>query len=182
MARRKRQLGEEELALWRQVAERVTPLGPRLPEPVAPRAAAPNGKPAPPRPTAPPPAPKAQGPAGPAPIQMDAKAHKRLVRGRMDPEARIDLHGMTLAQAHASLTSFILASRATGRRLVLVITGKGKARDDGGPIPPQTGLLRRQVPLWLREPPLAGSVLEISEAHRKHGGSGALYVYLKRQR
>lgn len=182
MARGKRQLGEEELALWRQVAERVTPLNPRAAEPAPPRQTAPNGTPAPPRPSAPPPQPKAPRPAAPGPIQMDAKAHKRLTRGRMEPEARLDLHGMTLAQAHGSLTQFILASRAAGRRLVLVITGKGKLREDTGPIPPQTGLLRRQVPLWLREPPLAGTVLDITEAHRKHGGSGALYVYLKRAR
>ncbi|WP_375279552.1 Smr/MutS family protein [Pseudooctadecabacter sp.] len=117
-----------------------------------------------------------------APVQMDQKAYGRLRRGKLKPEARIDLHGMTLAQAHPALTGFILRSASMGHRLVLVITGKGKNRDDGGPIPTKFGVLRHQVPQWLAMAPLSGLVLQVTEAHIRHGGGGAYYVYLRRGR
>jgi DNA-nicking Smr family endonuclease len=117
-----------------------------------------------------------------APVQMDQKAFGRLRRGKLKPEARIDLHGMTLAQAHPVLTGFILRSAGAGHRLVLVITGKGKQRDDGGPIPTRSGVLRHQVPQWLAMAPLGGLVMQIAESHIRHGGQGAYYVYLRRTR
>lgn len=117
-----------------------------------------------------------------APVQMDQKAYGRLKRGKLKPEARIDLHGMTLAQANPALTGFILRSASMGHRLVLVITGKGKNRDDGGPIPTKFGVLRHQVPQWLKMAPLGGLVLQVSQAHLRHGGGGAYYVYLRRNR
>lgn len=117
-----------------------------------------------------------------SPVQMDRKAFGRLKRGKLKPEARIDLHGMTLAQAHPALTGFILRSASAGHRLVLVITGKGKPRDDGGPIPTKFGVLRHQVPQWLSMAPLGGLVLQVSASHVRHGGDGAYYVYLRRPR
>lgn len=117
-----------------------------------------------------------------APVHMDKKAFQRLKRGKLVPEAKLDLHGMTLDQAHPALTGFILRSHAAGLRLVLVVTGKGKDRDTGGPIPVRHGILRHNVPQWLRMPPLGPLVLQITEAHLKHGGGGAYYVYLRRQR
>lgn len=116
------------------------------------------------------------------PVRMDQRAFQRLKRGRLYPEARIDLHGMTLDQAHPALTGFVMRSYAEGKRLVLVITGKGKSRDDGGPIPVRFGVLKHQVPQWLRMMPLRPIVLQVTEAHQKHGGSGAYYVYLRRVR
>lgn len=116
-----------------------------------------------------------------APLQMDAKTHGKMTRGKLAPEARIDLHGMTLAEAHPELIRFVLNAQSAGLRLVLVITGKGKRREDLGPIPQRTGALRHQVPQWLRLPPLGPAVLQVSEAHLKHGGSGAYYVYLRRR-
>jgi DNA-nicking Smr family endonuclease len=118
---------------------------------------------------------------GQAPLAMDRKTHGKLKRGKLRPEARLDLHGMTLSQAHPELMSFILSSQAAGRRLVLVITGKGKPRDTGDPIPTRLGVLRHQVPQWLRMPPLGSVVLQVSEAHARHGGHGAFYVYLRRR-
>jgi DNA-nicking Smr family endonuclease len=118
---------------------------------------------------------------GKAPLQMDAKTHGKMTRGKLQPEARIDLHGMTLAEAHPELIRFILNAHSDGLRLVLVITGKGKWRDDGGPIPQRVGALRHQVPGWLHLPPLGPAVLQVTEAHQKHGGSGAYYVYLRRR-
>lgn len=102
-------------------------------------------------------------------------------RGRILPEARLDLHGMTAERAHAALTRFICAAHADGRRLVLVITGKGRGPDEAG-LPYRPGILRYSVPHWLATPPLARMVLEVVEAHRSHGGAGALYVYLRRLR
>lgn len=115
-------------------------------------------------------------------IRMDRKKFQRMTRGKLTPEARMDLHGMTLADAHPALTGFILSSHAAGRRLVLVITGKGRGRDDGGPIPSRPGVLKRQVPIWLSAPPLSQAVLQVAEASRRHGGAGAYYVYLGRKK
>ena len=117
-----------------------------------------------------------------APLQMDAKAFGRMTRGKLAPEARIDLHGLTLAEAHPDLIRFILNAQGNQMRLVLVITGKGKRGADHGPIPQRMGALRHQVPQWLRLPPLGQAVLQVAEAHLKHGGSGAYYVYLRRGR
>ena len=115
------------------------------------------------------------------PLHMDAKQFARMSRGRLAPESRIDLHGMTLAEAHPELVAFILDAWRQEMRLVLVITGKGKIRDDHGPIPQRMGVLRHQVPQWLRLPPLGPVVQQVAEAHLKHGGAGAYYVYLRRK-
>lgn len=120
--------------------------------------------------------------APPKAVKMDRKAFDRLKRGKLKPEGRIDLHGMTLAQAGPVLMRFVSESFAKQRRLVLVITGKGKDRDDGGPIPTPRGVLRRQVPQWLAMPPMSSMVLQIEQAHLRHGGEGAYYVYLRRSR
>ena len=115
------------------------------------------------------------------PLTMDAKTHTRMTKGKLLPEARLDLHGMTLAEAHSELIAFILTARSRGLRLVLVITGKGKATHDSGAIPHRIGALRHQLPHWLRLPPLAPVVQQLAEAHLRHGGSGAYYVYLRRK-
>lgn len=111
---------------------------------------------------------------------MDYKSFKKMKRGKSTPEATFDLHGMTVAQAHSALIHFLMTSYSRNMRLVLVITGKGKFQKDTGPIPRQVGILRHQVPQWLRMPPLRDKVLQVSEAHGKHGGSGAYYVYLRK--
>lgn len=118
------------------------------------------------------------------PVSMDRKLHGKMMRGKLEPEARIDLHGMTVAQAHQALTGFILASQARGLRLVLVITGKGRTKgpDYAAPMPSRAGVLKHEVPQWLRSGPAATLVLELREAHRSHGGSGAYYVYLRKRR
>lgn len=114
------------------------------------------------------------------PVRMDKKMFGKMKRGKMLPEGKIDLHGMTLDQAHPALTGFVLRSHAEGKRLVLVITGKGKSHRDDGPIPVRRGVLKHQVPQWLAMAPLSSVVLQIAEAHMRHGGTGAYYVYLRR--
>jgi DNA-nicking Smr family endonuclease len=195
MARR-RHLSPEEADLWRSVAQTARPLRAaplHLPEPTEPpkapeplHHARPRLSPfvlgektrAPERRDLAPTLPQL---LGEAPLQMDAKTHGKMTRGKLAPEARIDLHGLTLAEAHPELIGFILNAQSQGMRLVLVITGKGKRREDHGPIPQRMGALRHQVPQWLRLPPLGPAVLQVSEAHLKHGGSGAYYVYLRRR-
>lgn len=193
-----RRLSKEEIALWRRVADKAEPMHPERPAPLAEI----RDKPGPKRPK--PPAPSlpdfkigsragmaASGPVfAPGsgegslrtPLHMDKKTHGKMKRGKMVPEGRLDLHGMTLDQAHPALINFILSAQARGKRLVLVITGKGKTRRDDGPIPQRPGLLRHNVPQWLAHPMLAQAVLQVAEAHTRHGGGGAYYVYLRKTR
>lgn len=118
------------------------------------------------------------------PVQMDRNLHTKMMRGKLDPEARIDLHGMTVAQAHHALMGFIIHAHQRGLRLVLVITGKGRTvgPDHAAPMPARAGVLKHEVPQWLRSGVLAPMVLEIRESHRSHGGTGAYYVYLRKRR
>ena len=117
--------------------------------------------------------PRAPGAAGPLkPDPLEPGRHRRLMRGRDRVAGVIDLHGLNHDQARATLTRFILDAHADGRRTVLVITGKGALGD---------GVLRRRAPEWLAAPPLRALVAGLSEAHRRHGGEGALYVALKRR-
>ena len=102
---------------------------------------------------------------------IDRKTRKRIVKGRMPIEARIDLHGMNQNSAISKLRGFLLQAQSNDCRLVLVITGKGEAGN---------GILRRQVPNWLTNNDMINVVSGYQEAHISHGGSGALYVRLKR--
>jgi DNA-nicking Smr family endonuclease len=111
---------------------------------------------------------------------MDRRRFEKLRRGRLEPEARLDLHGMTLERAHAALTAFVAAAHADGLRLVLIITGKGRDGAADALAPHRRGALRHSVPHWLAAPPLVGRVLQVAPAHPRHGGGGALYVYLRR--
>ena len=71
---------------------------------------------------------------------MDRKAFGKMKRGKLVPEGKIDLHGMTLNQAHPALVRFIMSAHAAGKRLVLVVTGKGRSGDHDGPIPERRGI------------------------------------------
>jgi DNA-nicking Smr family endonuclease len=115
----------------------------------------------------------------PAP-RMDRKRYEKMRRGRLDPDARIDLHGMTAERAHAALNGFIARAHASGLRLVLIITGKGRATDGFMAGDREQGILRRSVPHWLAMPPNHLRILHLTAAHRRHGGEGAFYVYLAR--
>ena len=115
-------------------------------------------------------------------VKMDMKAFTKLKKGKLEPEDTLDLHGMTLETAFPALSSFISRAHSTQKRLVLVITGKGKNTDPGYAVPQRNGVLRSQVPIWLKEPRLSSLVLQIERAHHKHGGLGAFYIYLRRNR
>ncbi len=107
---------------------------------------------------------------------LDKRSAARLKRGQLAIEGRIDLHGMTQATAHQALEEFLTASQRAGKRCVLVITGKG-LRPTG-----ETGVLRNLVPRWMNAPAIRGRVLGFSTAQPRDGGTGALYVLLKRRR
>ncbi len=106
---------------------------------------------------------------------LDRRTDDRLRRGQLAIEARIDLHGQTQSSAYDALYHFVTASHATGRRCVLVITGKGPVSQGGG-------VLRTMVPRWLAEPSLRRRIIALHRAQPRDGGDGALYVLLKRQR
>ncbi len=106
---------------------------------------------------------------------IDRANAERLKRGLHPIEARLDLHGLTQAEAHNELIEFVEASYQSGRRCLLVITGRGL-----GPEGP--GVLKSAVPRWLAEARTRPRILAISAAQPRHGGAGALYVLLRRQR
>ena len=114
--------------------------------------------------------------------QVDPAIHKKVRRGRIDIDGRIDLHGMTQAEARDTLRRFIGTRAARGDRTVLVITGKG-VRTDNDYIAAMTerGILRTMLPIWLSEPGMSALVSGWSVAARGHGGEGAWYVRLRRQ-
>jgi DNA-nicking Smr family endonuclease len=104
---------------------------------------------------------------------IDRRSAEKLRRGRLPIDGRLDLHGMTQEAASGRLASFLERAESQGKRCVLVITGKGLASG---------GVLRDQVPRWLNLPPNRARVLAVDYARPQHGGGGALYVLLKRQR
>ncbi len=125
--------------------------------------------------------------AMPAPTGVDGATALRLKRGKLEPGARLDLHGLTEAQAYRALVTFVRGAHARGLRLLLVVTGKGRPLPGDKPfdlelVARSRGVLRTLVPRWLAEPDLARFVARTDEAHRRHGGAGALYVYVRKKR
>jgi DNA-nicking Smr family endonuclease len=175
----KRPLRPEELKVWSIVAGTVRPLPGRatpMPEPESAATAALSSA----SDGGPPvriPAPQPHRPSAPRPrVGLEAiepNRHNRIVRERDPISARLDLHGYDQDRARAVLEGFLRRAWDEGFRSVLVITGKGVQGD---------GVLRRSAPEWLAAPHLAEMVAGVSEAHRRHGGAGALYVALKRKR
>ena len=113
---------------------------------------------------------------------MDKKTFKKLVKGKMEIEGTIDLHGLTADQAKIKLITFINHSYSLGKRLIIVITGKGKHKGFDEFQRPINGVLRQNLPEWLSGPSVSNKVLQVTQAQPKHGGAGAFYVYLRRQR
>lgn len=178
--RRKPEISPEDHAVWAEVAKTATPLPGRM------ALAIPD----------PPPAesPAESAPQHPMQLALAAPLHQRalpplsgiekrlakdVARGSRALDARIDLHGMRQAEAHAALNAFIHRAHAGGARMVLVITGKGGGLDAQGE---ERGVLRRMVPHWLADPVMQRMVIGFDNAARGHGGEGALYVRIRRKR
>lgn len=176
----------EEKALWAKAMVDAKPLKRRARkvEEEAPPAPQPQPKPKkkvgriPP----PPPPPSPLPPPAKTPIALDKsqapgldkRTAERFRKGHREIEGRLDLHGMTQDAAWSRLVSTIERAHRDGKRALLVITGKGSS--SGG------GVLRATVPRWLTEAPLRPLVLAHAPAQPKDGGSGALYVLLRRKR
>jgi DNA-nicking Smr family endonuclease len=190
--RHRRRLTEDEHKLWSGVIRSIAPLkrkpaGPHRAEtpPAAGERVPPRrrAEPTPVRHTAakvakpaPKPTPKPVLPVG----GLDRRQKHRLARGTEPIDGRIDLHGKTQSEAHAALLGFLRRAQADGARYVLVITGKGGAFGAG--THGERGILKRQVPMWLRLPEFRSHVLAVEDAHAAHGGEGALYVRVRRAR
>jgi DNA-nicking Smr family endonuclease len=175
---RRRSLSDEENALWTGFTRSIEPLhrasqsakssADKTPHATPPKPARPlPRREAPPEKKAPPLAP------------LGRRLKQRVARGRESIDARLDLHGLTQAQAHAALLGFLQRAQADGARIALVVTGKGRGKgvDQRG-----HGVLKRQVPLWLSLPQFRSLVVGSEDAHLGHGGEGALYVRLRRPR
>jgi DNA-nicking Smr family endonuclease len=180
-------LTREDVRLWVEVAKTVTP---------KPDASLPQSQddhlddggilPAPSAPKISPPTIRTATPEKPKPLPLaplERRLRQRLSRGQMDVPMKLDLHGLRQGEAHSVLRDFVLRAFQNDVRVVLVVTGKGKAanRDETG-FSDHPGVLRRMVPHWLSEPNLRHMVLGFEEASQGHGGSGALFVRLRSNR
>lgn len=187
--RRLRSLSAEERALWAEVLRGVAPLARRFPASLPDADAAPSrdsdqAGPTPEPPAAQPAVPwsasKTVRPSQPPLAPFERKVRLALRRGTRGVDARLDLHGLRQDQAHAALLAFLRRSQNAGHGLVLVVTGKGAGGSDGPT--GERGVLRRMVPNWLRLPDLRPLVLGFEEGPPRLGGSGALYIRLRRHR
>ena len=178
--KRLRRLTDEEIALWTEVARSVARRrGAALPIPSNPTR--PTRPPAPSPTATESPADRPAKPSTPPPLApLERRLKRELSRGRAAIDGALDLHGLTQAEAHQALRGFLRHSQTRGARLVIIVTGKGGATDEFSGWPNERGVLKRLTPQWLREPDLRSVVLGFEEAGRAHGGSGALYVRLRR--
>ncbi|MBB3950956.1 Smr/MutS family protein [Aureimonas jatrophae] len=186
--RKRRALTGEEKRLWRAIALTAKPMRGRAlpeaePEPDAPAAM-----------TAPPPAPAPASPAAlrallagttasapargsaspPALHPIERPVRRKIGRGRIPLEDRIDLHGQTEASAHGTLLFFLRRAQANGLRIVLVITGRGASLGS-------TGSLKRALPHWFATADFRSLVSGFEPAERGHGGEGAFYVRVRKR-
>jgi DNA-nicking Smr family endonuclease len=184
---KKKNFSVHDHGLWDDVARSIRPLG---------KSALKLGAVAMPNPaiTFTPPKPAAHKPVlkkSPPPITgFDRRTEQKLMRGKVEIEGRLDLHGMNLEEARIRLLDFITHRRMQGLSLVLVITGKGASPfashtlhgRDHFYAPEREGRLRRSLPDWLHEAQFRTHVTGFQPAHPKHGGGGAFYVKLRRIR
>ena len=127
----------------------------------------------------------AQARGGPPLAQFDRRKARQIASGKVEVDARIDLHGLYQREAYARLRAFLSEAHARGLKRVLVITGKGGGEPPdrlGELVGERRGVLRRSVPHWLEEPELRSVVASFTQAGVRHGGAGALYVELRRSR
>lgn len=106
------------------------------------------------------------------PKTLEPSGDKRVRRGRIQIDRRIDLHDMTRDQARPALFNLIRSAYAKDERCLLVITGKGLRLN---------GILRQNFPNWINSPDVRPMIASYAQAHIRHGGTGAWYVFLKRK-
>jgi DNA-nicking Smr family endonuclease len=185
---RRRQLSDEEEALWAGFTRSIKPLKSAKPAAkTSPKSSATPSvasTPAPSQTRSHPVTPREARPASSPPLApLGRRLKQRVARGREPIDARLDLHGMTQQEAHAALLRFLHRAQADGVKTALVVTGKGlrkSSRSDGRDTDSRPGVLKRQVPMWLALPEFRPLVVGFDDAHVGHGGEGALYVRLRR--
>jgi len=172
----RRRLNDAERALWKGVIRSITPLrkptATEIAEADRPAPAAKSHVRQAPMPAPPSAVPKPFAPPAP----LGRKTKQRIARGSHAIDGRLDLHGMTQAEAHHALLGFLRSKQSRGGRLVLVITGKGSGDNGFG----GRGVLKRMVPLWLGQAEFSNMIIGFEAAARAHGGDGALYIRLRR--
>ncbi len=167
-----RRLSPEEKRLWSRVARTVRPApGKSIDHEPEPEAEAASGRASAIAPAGPRQAPARRAPSPPE----DLSGQRRIRRGQHEIDARLDLHGHTQATAHRELVEFLLRQAGQGARCVLVITGKG--RPSHGRM--GAGILRSRLFDWIADPELRPFIAGYAEAHPRHGGAGATYVFLR---
>ncbi|MEM7243238.1 MAG: Smr/MutS family protein [Pseudomonadota bacterium] len=191
----KRGLSEEDIAIWQQITRRIERLNPdREATVIVPKKSPPlkkvDAKPAPAitpfrigeaaKPVKQ--APNIVGQPTDRSPNMDRKNFQRLLKGKFEIDATLDLHGMTADQAKVQMIQFISNAHRQGFRLVLVITGKGKRTHTDTFNRERGGVLRQSLPDWVRSSAITDKILQVTQAQPKHGGGGAFYVYLRRKR
>lgn len=175
----RRFLTEEEKSLWQEVNKETKPLQKNIiesfPSPLPPKMTPYS----PPRsfPYHPPAGVKFHQKPGGEIEKLDRKTHRKIQRGRLEIEGRLDLHGLFQEEAYQRLCKFIVDAAQKRKRLVLVITGKGSQKS-GNDFIKSSGVLREKVPHWLHNKYLFPNVSSIHVAHQKDGGEGAFYVFL----
>ncbi|KCZ91779.1 Smr/MutS family protein [Hyphomonas johnsonii] len=173
----KRRLTAEEARAWSRVAKSITPIGPRPDDFDSMISALEAGLPPDPSPATPSPPTRSGAatrmPPPPAPSATPANRgkEKRVKRGKLVVAATFDLHGHTQLSAARALPGFLSGQQAGGARCVLVITGKGRLGE---------GVLKRNFLAWLETAEARRLVSGYAEAHQRHGGAGAFYVFLRK--
>ena len=197
----KQHLSEEERSLWERTVNNLQPLkkkkarvqvghentsdkSPRQPE----ASQKPGSKRTAERSAPGPSTRQAHAKSAPPLSQLDRRKARKIRSGRIEIEARIDLHGMRQSEAHSALGRFLLSAHSKGQRWVLVITGKGtaprassEAYEYAGLREEERGVIKRNVPGWLAEPQLRAIVISFASATARHGGEGALYIELRKR-
>jgi DNA-nicking Smr family endonuclease len=178
-----RRLDAEEVALWQRVTVGVRRLVPAPKAPALKMASAKLQLPEPPpvRVSQPPARAMAKARAVPGET-LDGGWDRRLSRGLVAPDRTIDLHGHTLATAHHALDHALDRAAQDGARLILIVTGRPPRPDDRGLDRPRRGAIRASIGDWLAGSAHSGQIAAVRNAHPRHGGAGALYVVLRRNR
>lgn len=176
-----RRLDPTEAALWAKVMASVKPLHaarPAPPQAILQKHGAPAPKPVPARMVAAPAAPAARA-RSPGPT-LDASWDRRIARGMISPDSTVDLHGHTLSSAHAMLDRGLGHAIQRGDRVLLLVTGKPPRPESERPH--ARGAIRAAVEDWIHASRHADRIASIRPAHPRHGGHGALYLVLRRDR
>lgn len=178
-----RGLTAEESAAWEKLAATVQPLHPRKPVPPIATIVSVE-KPMPKAKTPPPATPKQKAPpvlSQPKPQGLDSHWDRRLKAGTLQPELTLDLHGHNLDAAYDRLMSGIAQARAMGARTILLVTGKSRPVEAADRAE-RRGAIRAKVLDWLAASSHHSAIAAVRRAHQRHGGDGALYIVLRRER